>query len=317
MNTPNPPAIFLMGATASGKTDLAIALSQHFPLEIVSVDSALIYRGMDIGTAKPGKQTLARYPHHLVDTHDPTESYSAAQFRDDALQLLHDITNRGSIPLLVGGTFLYFRALEYGLSPLPKADANIRERLTNEAEESGWKALHQRLQQLDPESAKKIHHNDPQRLQRALEVIEITGQPLSVLQQQGKTCTLPFKLLKMDTSLIDREYVRQRIALRFEQMMNDGLLDEVRALHQQGNLSPDMPSIRSIGYRQLWAYLEGQGTLDEAIEKAIIASRQYAKRQYTWLRREQNLLPISGQTAPALDLATRYIKPLIKQTNRL
>ncbi len=317
MNSHKPPAIFLMGATASGKTDLAIALTKRFPIEIISVDSALIYRGMDIGTAKPDKQTLARYPHHLVDTHDPTESYSVAQFREDALTLLHEITARGNIPLLVGGTFLYFRALENGLSPLPQANPVIRERLSKEAEALGWPALHQRLEQLDPESANKIHHNDPQRLQRALEVIEITGQPLSVLQQQSNTCTLPFELLKMNTSLIDRDLLKQRIATRFKQMMNDGLLDEVTALHQQSNLSPDMPSIRSIGYRQLWAFLEGQDTLDEAIEKAIIASRQYAKRQYTWLRREQNLLPIDGQTAPALDLATSYIKRLIQQTNRL
>lgn len=279
-----PLAIFLMGPTASGKTALACALSERFPLDLVSVDSALVYRGMDIGTAKPDAATLARYPHALVDIRDPAQPYSAADFRDDALAAMQSIGARGRVPLLVGGTGLYFRALQQGLSALPPADAAIRQRLGEEAQQVGWPALHERLARLDPVAAARIGSNDAQRLQRALEVIELSGRPLSELQQRGHGTRFPWRVLKLALMPRERSVLHERIAQRFDAMLADGFLDEVRALRARGDLHAELPAIRAVGYRQAWQYLDG--ALDAATfrDHAIFATRQLAKRQITWLR---------------------------------
>jgi tRNA dimethylallyltransferase len=279
-----PLAIFLMGPTASGKTALACALSERFPLDLVSVDSALVYRGMDIGTAKPDAATLARYPHALVDIRDPAQPYSAADFSDDALVAMRSISGRGRVPLLVGGTGLYFRALQQGLSALPQADAAIRQRLGAEARQLGWPALHARLAQLDPAAAARIGSNDAQRLQRALEVIELSGRPLSELQQRGHEVPFPWRVLKLALMPRQRSVLHERIARRFDIMLADGFLDEVRALRERGDLHADLPAIRAVGYRQAWQYLEGSIDAAAFRDQAIFATRQLAKRQITWLR---------------------------------
>ena len=279
-----PLAIFLMGPTASGKTALACELSERFPLDLVSVDSALVYRGMDIGTAKPDAATLARYPHALVDIRDPAQPYSAADFSDDALVAMRSISGRGRVPLLVGGTGLYFRALQQGLSALPQADASIRQRLGAEAQQLGWPALHARLAQLDPAAAARIGSNDAQRLQRALEVIELSGRPLSELQQRGRDAPFPWRVLKLALMPRDRSVLHERIARRFDIMLADGFLDEVRALRERGDLHADLPAIRAVGYRQAWQYLEGKIDAAAFRDQAIFATRQLAKRQITWLR---------------------------------
>jgi len=285
-----PPAIFIMGPTASGKTDLAIDLVERYPCNLISVDSALIYKGMDIGTAKPDAETLQRAPHRLISFLDPAESYSAADFRRDALDEMQAITDAGRVPVLVGGTMLYFRALQYGLSALPNADPTIREALTKQAKQEGWGALHQRLQTVDPESAKKIHPNDSQRLQRALEVYELTGISMSEHHRKAAENGLPYDVLKIALIPSDREWLRQRAALRFELMMEAGFLDEVKALYQRDDLNEQLPSIRSIGYRQAWEYLSEQTSYEEMKEKAINATRQLAKRQLTWLRSENDIV---------------------------
>lgn len=277
--------IFLMGPTASGKTDLAARLLDKFPCEIISVDSALVYRGMDIGTAKPDAAFLKKTPHHLLDMCDPAEHYSAARFAEDARVLIQQIVNQGKIPLLVGGTGLYFRALQQGLSDLPAADPAIRERLGREAQEIGWAALHSRLATLDPIAAQRIHPNDPQRIQRALEVCELTNQPMSARFGQKKA--LPYRVLKLVIAPIDRDILRARIALRFQKMLDAGLVEEVKQLFQRGDLNLDSPSIRSVGYRQVWHYLTGEWDYPQMVEKGIIATRQLAKRQLTWLRSEK------------------------------
>jgi tRNA dimethylallyltransferase len=279
-----PLAIFLMGPTASGKTALACELSERFPLDLVSVDSALVYRGMDIGTAKPDAATLARYPHALVDIRDPAQPYSAADFSDDALVAMQSISARGRVPLLVGGTGLYFRALQQGLSALPQADASIRQRLGAEAQQLGWPALHARLAQLDPVAAARIGSNDAQRLQRALEVIELSGRPLSELQQRGHEVPFPWRVLKLALMPRQRSVLHERIARRFDIMLADGFLDEVRALRERGDLHADLPAIRAVGYRQAWQYLEGSIDAAAFRDQAIFATRQLAKRQITWLR---------------------------------
>lgn len=283
-----PTILFVMGPTAAGKTDLALSCAEQFGCELISVDSALIYREMDIGTAKPDAQILQQVPHALVDIIDPSESYSVASFRDDALAEIRAIIARGKTPLLVGGTMLYYRALQEGLSVLPAADEAVRMRLEAEAQASGWQAMHQRLAQVDPESAQRIHPNDPQRIQRALEVYEISGKTLSELWQQQAAHGLPYKLAKIAYFPRDRELLRQRIAQRFHQMLKQGFIDEVEALRARGDLSLDMPSMRCVGYRQVWEYIEGVLSHDEMVEKAITATRQLAKRQLTWLRKEQN-----------------------------
>lgn len=277
-----------MGPTAAGKTDLAIRIARRLPVEIVSVDSALVYRGMDIGTAKPEPHVLAEIRHHLVDILEPTESYSAAQFRADALEAIASILARGRIPLLTGGTMLYFRALEHGLSELPPADPEIRARLEREAHEHGWPALHARLAQVDPEAAGRIHANDPQRIQRALEVFEITGQPLSSLQKRAGGGPFPYPLAKWVVAPKDRSWLHARIAERFRQMLAKGFVDEVVALRARGDLDLSMPSMRAVGYRQVWEYLDGRYDYGAMVERGIAATRQFAKRQLTWLRAERD-----------------------------
>jgi tRNA dimethylallyltransferase len=280
------PAIFLMGPTASGKTALACALSERFPVALVSVDSALVYRGMDIGTAKPDVATLAKYPHALVDIRDPAEPYSAADFRVDAIEAMKDIAARGKVPLLVGGTGLYFRALHQGLSNLPEADPAIRERLTREAEAIGWPAMHERLRSADPAAAARIGPNDAQRVQRALEVIELTGRPLSEQQRGGSGERFPWRVLKLALLPADRAPLHARIAERFDAMLAQGFLDEMRRLRARGDLHPDLPSMRAVGYRQAWDHLDGLTSAAEFRDRGIFATRQLAKRQITWLRGE-------------------------------
>ncbi|EKO3906392.1 tRNA (adenosine(37)-N6)-dimethylallyltransferase MiaA [Vibrio fluvialis] len=283
MSTQLPLALFLMGPTASGKTDLAIRLRQKFPVEIISVDSALIYKGMDIGTAKPDQDELALAPHRLIDILDPSEAYSAADFRRDALREMQAIVDQGKIPLLVGGTMLYYKALLEGLSPLPAADPEIRQQIEQEAQQLGWTALHEQLRQIDPISAERIHPNDPQRLSRALEVYRISGKTLTELTQT-KGEALPFRVKQFAIAPKERAELHRRIELRFEKMVEAGFEDEVKALYARKDLHPDLPSIRCVGYRQMWDYLDGNCTLDEAIFRGICATRQLAKRQITWLR---------------------------------
>ncbi|ELC0661026.1 tRNA (adenosine(37)-N6)-dimethylallyltransferase MiaA [Vibrio fluvialis] len=283
MSTQLPLALFLMGPTASGKTDLAIRLRQKFPVEIISVDSALIYKGMDIGTAKPDQDELALAPHRLIDILDPSEAYSAADFRRDALREMQAIVEQGKIPLLVGGTMLYYKALLEGLSPLPAADPEIRQQIEQEAQQLGWAALHEQLRQIDPISAERIHPNDPQRLSRALEVYRISGKTLTELTQT-KGEALPFRVKQFAIAPKERAELHRRIELRFEKMVEVGFEDEVKALYARKDLHPDLPSIRCVGYRQMWDYLDGNCTLDEAIFRGICATRQLAKRQITWLR---------------------------------
>jgi tRNA dimethylallyltransferase len=276
-----------MGPTASGKTDLAVELIERLPCDIVSVDSAMVYRGMDIGTAKPDAATLARAPHRLIDCCDPADAYSAARFRDDALREMADIAVAGRIPLLVGGTMLYFRALQQGLSPLPSADAAIRRRLAEEARRLGWEAMHRRLAQVDSQAAAQIHPNDPQRIQRALEVFELTGRPLTELQRAGAGLpALPYRLLKLVRAPASRAVLHERIERRFQAMLAAGFEAEVRGLLARGDLTPDLPSMRCVGYRQVSKYLAGEYKYPVMVQRGIIATRQLAKRQWTWLRAE-------------------------------
>jgi len=284
-----PPALFIMGPTASGKTGLAIKLMEHYPIELISVDSALVYKDMDVGTAKPTKEELEKAPHRLISFLDPAEAYSAADFRKDALREMAEITSRNKIPVLVGGTMLYYRALEYGLADLPEADPEIRKKLTAQAKESGWDALHQRLEAIDPLAAKRIHPNDPQRIQRALEVYELTGKSLTEHHQAASQEALPYRLLKIALVPEDREWLRELAKLRFEQMLNQGFMDEVKTLYDRDDLNKDLPAIRAVGYRQAWEYLEGKLSEEEMKERAVIATRQLAKRQMTWLRSEKNV----------------------------
>lgn len=273
---------FLMGPTASGKTALAIALRKVLPVELISVDSALIYRGMDIGTAKPDAAELSAAPHRLLDILDPAEAYSAADFRRDALAAMADIVAAGRIPLLVGGTMLYFKALLEGLSPLPSADPEVRARIEQQAAEQGWNALHQQLQEIDPVAAARIHPNDPQRLSRALEVF-ISGKTLTELTQTSGDA-LPYQVHQFAIAPASRELLHQRIEQRFHQMLASGFEAEVRALFARGDLHTDMPSIRCVGYRQMWSYLNGEIPYDEMVYRGVCATRQLAKRQVTWLR---------------------------------
>ncbi len=279
-----PPAILLAGPTASGKTASAVRLVETLPIELISVDSALVYRDMNIGTAKPDAETLARAPHHLIDLIPPTEAYSAAQFRADALQLMHEIVARGCIPVLVGGTMLYYKALLDGLSDLPEADPTLRAQLDEDAAREGWPALHARLALLDPDTAARLQPADSQRIQRALEVCLLTGEPMSALLARQTTEPLPFRLLKLALLPEDRSGLHKRIALRFDQMLADGLLDEVRDLRARYPLHLGLPSMRCVGYRQAWEHLEGEYDLATLREKGIAATRQLAKRQLTWLR---------------------------------
>ncbi len=282
----NPPAIFLMGPTASGKTALSVQLAQALNGEIISVDSALVFKGMDIGTAKPTEEERGGVSHHLIDILDPTDSFSTGQFRKLALSLMEDITKRGKIPVLVGGTMLYFNVLNSGLAKLPEADPVIRAKLDQDLELLGKESLHRRLADVDPESAARIHLNDPQRVQRALEVYEISGKPLTSFFTEAQGQDIPYRKIKLIVAPQDRRILHDIIAQRFHKMLEQGFLDEVEALYKRGDLSEKMPSVRAVGYRQAWSYLQGEYNLETMAEKAIIATRQLAKRQFTWLRKE-------------------------------
>jgi tRNA dimethylallyltransferase len=298
-----------MGPTASGKTDLALALREQLPVELVSVDSAQVYRGMDIGTGKPSAATLARHPHRLLDINDPGVAYSASDFRTDALREIAAIHGSGRLPLLVGGTMLYFKVLRDGLAEMPAADARIRAEIEARAAVDGWESLHAELAKVDPQAAARIHPTDPQRLQRALEVYRLTGRPLSELHaavQAGNAPgvndnNLPFSLHFFAIQPPDRSVLHDRIEARFLQMLRQGFLEEVRGLYQREDLNPSLPSIKSVGYRQAWQYLNGELDYDEMVERAIIATRQLAKRQLTWLRgwKDLNSLPNSSPETAA------------------
>ena len=279
-----PPAIFLMGPTAAGKTALALSLHDVLPLEIISVDSSQVYRGMDIGTAKPTLQEQARAPHRLIDIRDPVQTYSAAEFCTDALREMEAITRAGKIPLLVGGTMFYFHALEFGLSELPSADPDIRARLSEAATKIGWPGMHQRLQAIDPVAAARIHANDAQRIQRALEIYELTGQSPSALGAAKPGVSLPYRPIKVALWPQDRQLLHARIERRFHEMLKQGLVAEVELLCALGSLSPDLPSMRTVGYRQILKYLTKSIDYSEMTTQAVAATRQFAKRQLTWLR---------------------------------
>jgi tRNA dimethylallyltransferase len=298
-----PLAIALMGPTASGKTAAALEVAQRWPCEIISVDSALIYRGMDIGTAKPTAAERAAVPHHLIDILDPGEAYSAMQFRADALKLVREIQERRRLPLLVGGTMLYFKTLRDGLDDLPQADPALRRELDLEAARIGVPGQHARLAHVDPATAARLKPNDAQRIQRALEIIALTGQPMSSLLAKGPKQELPFALLPLSLEPSDRSVLHARIAARFDRMLDqpDGLLDEVKRLRERGDLHLGLPSMRCVGYRQAWEYLDGQYDLDTLREKGIAATRQLAKRQLTWLRSMPDRIAIDclAQDAPA------------------
>ena len=284
-----PPAILLMGPTASGKTAVAAVLAERLRCEIVSVDSAQIYRHMNIGTAKPPPELRARIPHHLIDVIEPHESYSAARFRDDALTVMREITERGNIPLLVGGTMMYFQALTEGLNELPEADPAVRLIIDTMAEKSGWPAVHAELARVDPDTAQRLNPNDAQRIQRALEVYYLTNKPMSELLRKPKYVYFPYSAVKIALVPGDREALHGRIARRFEEMLELGLIAELRKLREQYALELDMPSMRCVGYRQVWQYLDGDFGLAGLREKAVAATRQLAKRQLTWLRSMQDV----------------------------
>jgi tRNA dimethylallyltransferase len=296
-----PPAIMLMGPTASGKTDLAIKLKKYLPVEIISVDSALVYRDMDIGTAKPDADELAQAPHRLISFLDPAESYSAAQFRCDALAHMAEITASGKIPLLVGGTMMYFRTLLFGIAELPKADPAIRAEIEHQARLRGWPYIHQQLAEVDPVAAERIKPNDSQRIERALEVFRVSGKTLTQWQGEQKNNgsqkdggdnfanDFPYRPIQFAMAPQDRKVLHRRIAQRFDNMMAQGFVEEVEALRQRGDLAVSMPSVRAVGYRQMWDHLDGLLTFDEMIERGVIATRQLAKRQLTWLRSWQQV----------------------------
>ncbi len=295
-----------MGPTAAGKTGLALALHACLPLDIISVDSSQVYRGMDIGTAKPSLAEQARAPHRLIDIRDPSTPYSVADFRHDALHEIKAIHAAGRIPLLVGGTMFYFRALERGLSPLPSADPVIRQRLTREAQQRGWPALHRRLAELDPVSAARIQPNDAQRIQRALEIIEITGHatPSRVAAPMQNP---PLRFIKLAISPTERRLLHEQIATRFHNMLAQGLLAEVEALHRRPDMAPELPSMRTVGYRQVLAYFSGALSYPDMIEKGIIATRQLAKRQLTWLRADRELHWLDAHDPALVQSALEYL----------
>jgi len=296
MNITPQLAICLMGPTASGKTQLAVELVQKYPLEIISVDSAMVYRGMDIGTAKPSADILKIAPHHLLDIRDPLDAYSAAQFCEDATRVMQEIIARKKIPFLVGGTMLYFRALQQGLAVMPASNTELREKLFAEGEQKSWPVMHAHLVDIDPAAAKRIHPHDRQRIQRALEVYALTGKTISTLHDDATKNATTFSYINFAmTTPEDRSLLHARIAERFSQMLAQGLIDEVKKLFERGDLSIDTPAIRSVGYRQVWLYLQGKLSYDEMCAKAIIATRQLAKRQLTWLRSWPGLTWISAE----------------------
>lgn len=310
----NPPVLCLMGPTASGKTQLAIALVQRFPCEIISVDSAMVYRDMNIGTAKPDAATLQIAPHRLIDIRDPADAYSAARFRVDALHEIEKIIAAQKIPLLVGGTMLYFRALQQGLATLPSADQEVRTALTREAEQIGWPALHQRLVQIDALAAQRIHPHDSQRIQRALEVHQVSGKSLTAWQQESGTALAGYTLHQIAIAPTDRAVLHERIALRFQQMLAQGFIEEVEHLRARGDLNLATPAMRSVGYRQVWEYLAGQLNFAGMQERGIIATRQLAKRQLTWLRSWPHLTWLDSEAPDVTEQAIRYCEKYIFQS---
>ena len=300
MSHSRPTAILLMGPTAAGKTDLAIELARRYPVELISVDSALVYRGMDIGTGKPSPELLQQFPHHLVDILDPTENYSAGQFVREASALIADIHGRGRVPVLVGGTMLYFRALLRGIAEMPTANAQIRAALSERALHAGWPSLHAELDKLDPVAAQRIGPNDAQRIQRALEVIALTGQSMSAIQAQAKPPLPHIEFVSIGFSPADREVLYGRIEVRFHAMMAQGFVQEVQRLYERGDLHADLPSIRAVGYRQLWQHVAGQCSLEQAVAQGILATRHLARRQLIWMRAESGLQWIDASAASAL-----------------
>ncbi|MBI5613156.1 MAG: tRNA (adenosine(37)-N6)-dimethylallyltransferase MiaA [Gammaproteobacteria bacterium] len=307
MNRSPPPVVFLMGPTAAGKSGLALALHARLPVEIVSVDSSQVYRGLDIGTAKPTPEEQARAPHRLIDIRDPTEVYSAAHFCDDARREIAAIVRAGRIPLLVGGTMFYFRALEYGLAPLPSADPAVRARLTQQALTQGWPALHARLAAHDPASATRIDPNDAQRIQRALEIIELSGLTPSALNRAHRA-DFPYHAIKLALAPAGRARLHEQIDRRFEQMLERGLVAEVEDLRRRGDLNLQLPSIRTVGYRQIWRYLTGELNYSEMIAQAQAATRQLAKRQFTWLRRYPEVTWLDSDAADRVDQAVETLR---------
>lgn len=302
-----PTVVCLMGPTASGKTDLAVRLVAERGCDIISVDSAMVYRDMDIGTAKPHREVLEAAPHRLIDMVDPADAYSAGRFRDDAIAEIAAITAAGRTPLLVGGTMLYFRALQQGLANLPDADPAVRVELEAEAARIGWQGMHARLAQVDPEAAGRIHPNDPQRIQRALEVWQISGRSLTELQLAGSFAPLPYRFVKFILSPEDRLILHERIAHRFAQMLDEGLIGEVEGLYRRGDLGPHLPSIRCVGYRQVWDYLDGTTSRDELEFRGVVATRQLAKRQLTWLRAETDATRLDRADDRALEAVLQAI----------
>jgi tRNA dimethylallyltransferase len=307
MNSIKPIAITVMGPTASGKTGLAVDMVKRLGGEIVSVDSALIYRGMDVGTAKPGPDVLAVAPHHLIDILDPSESYSAARFREDALAAMREITAAGRVPLLVGGTMLYFHVLQHGISPLPGADATLRAELDLRAAREGWPALHAELTRLDPAAAARIHPNDPQRIQRALEVCYISGRRLSELQQRREVEAPRYRYIKLALAPPSRVLLHGIIEARFRSMMEQGFLDEVKRLRTRDDLHRGLPAMRAVGYRQLWEHLEGACALEDSVRRGIVATRRYAKRQLTWLRAEPEVTWFDATAPTLVDAACSFV----------
>jgi tRNA dimethylallyltransferase len=300
-------AILLMGPTASGKTDLAVSLCKRFPCDIISVDSALVYRGMDIGTAKPDAATLERTPHRLIDFLDPEESYSAGDFVRDACREMDEIFAAGRIPLLAGGTMMYLRALTRGIARLPRADDALRAAIDAEAAQRGWPAMHADLQRVDPAAAQRIKPNDRQRIQRALEVFRASGKPLSAWQQDSAPARRDIEYLKVGLSIEPRSVLHERIARRLDHMIEQGFLSELETLRERPGLTADHPSMRSVGYRQFWQHLDGEFDLDEARDRALYATRQLAKRQITWLRSETGIFVVNPLEAGAIDAITGFL----------
>lgn len=303
-----PWAIFLMGPTAAGKTDTAMALHERLGHELISVDSAMVYRGMDIGSAKPSAAELARAPHHLIDIRDPAEPYSAADFREDALSLMRQISAAGRVPLLVGGTMLYYKRLIEGVANMPSADPVIRQQLEAQWQSEGLLSLHKRLAEVDAVSAKRIHPNDPQRLMRALEVYYASGRPMSDLWAEQQPETFPWRVLSIALAPSDRSLLHQRIAKRFEVMMDEGLINEVAALKKRNDLHLGLPAMKSVGYRQVWEYLDGEYDYPTLVERGVIATRQLAKRQLTWLRSWPSLEWVDSQRSDALDKVLKFVR---------
>ncbi len=300
-------AILLMGPTASGKTELAISLRKRFPCDLISVDSALVYRGMDIGTAKPDAETLARAPHRLIDFLEPEQSYSAGEFVRDASREMDEIFAAGRIPLLVGGTMMYFRALTGGIAELPAADDAVRLEIDAEAAERGWPALHDELRAVDPAAAARIEPNDRQRIQRALEVFRTSGRPLSEWQRRSSPLRDDVRWLKIGLMIEPRSLLHERIEARLDDMLDKGFLEEMRRLYARPGLNPDCPAMRSVGYRQFWQYLDGEISRDEARDRALFATRQLAKRQITWLRSEDEVFLVNPLEARSIDAISGFL----------